>query len=92
MVWYLCIWFWGGPKSLAGLSDEHIVLFDPRRLQNMLQTDTEVYLAAMHPAIDVDSFDDFISRKMWSDHEQKPDSMITTAQVSEDADSVRIFD
>jgi hypothetical protein len=62
--------------SPAGLRDEHVVFFDPGRLQSMLR------IAGTQPAISVVNFDSLISKSMWPGHGQQLDSRITRAQVS----------
>ena len=71
-------------SSAAGLRDEHDVIFYPDRLRYMprMGASTFTHRAIIEPAIDVIGFDRFISKKMWSGHDQQPELRFTQAQVS----------
>lgn len=76
-------------SSPAGLIDEHVVLFDPGRLQSMLRI-AGTHPTVMQPAISVVHFDSLISNSMWPGYGQQLDSRITRAQVSKHVASPRV--
>lgn len=80
-----------GNSSAAGLQDEHDVIFYLDRLRYMpIDSFTFTHPAIIEPAIDMIEFDRFISKKMWSGHDQQPESRLTQAQVSKHVTSPKL--